>query len=164
MLVLVLMYPTICTDGRKTRMVMSSYRIQYQKVRNIVSYSITFSLNCIKLGVISTAYDHLRLIRASMDAIELVSCIRFKPRKFAKDFLQIFSGKYCKSHLGRTGGGQPLSLNWRVCFEKVNNSIFGKIVCKFTINSNRASLSTNYCTPWGTFTCTTDQIETNMLK
>ncbi|KAG4073035.1 hypothetical protein HA402_009454 [Bradysia odoriphaga] len=48
-----------------------------------------------------------------MDAIELVSCIRFKPRKFAKDYLQIFSGKYCKSHLGRTGGAQPLSLNWR---------------------------------------------------
>lgn len=53
-----------------------------------------------------------------MDAIELVSCIRFKPRKFSKDYLQIFSGKYCKSHLGRTGGPQPLSLNWRVCFEK----------------------------------------------
>lgn len=53
-----------------------------------------------------------------MDAIELVSCIRFKPRKYAKDYLRIFSGKYCKSHLGRTGGGQPLSLNWRVCFEK----------------------------------------------
>lgn len=53
-----------------------------------------------------------------MDAIELVTCIRFKPRKYAKDFLQIFSGKYCKSHLGRTGGPQPLSLNRRVCFEK----------------------------------------------
>lgn len=53
-----------------------------------------------------------------MDAIELVSCIRFKPRKYAKDYLNIFPGKYCKSHLGRTGGPQPLSLNSRVCFEK----------------------------------------------
>lgn len=53
-----------------------------------------------------------------MDAIELVSCIRFTPRKNSKDFLNIFSGKHCKSNLGRTGGGQPLSLNWRICFEK----------------------------------------------
>lgn len=98
---------------------MSQSRIQYRKVRNIVSCpNFLFFLHCIKHRVISVAFEHLRLIRASMDAIELVSCIRFKPRKYAKDYLRIFSGKYCKSHLGRTGGPQPLSLNWRVCFEK----------------------------------------------
>lgn len=53
-----------------------------------------------------------------MDAIEQVTCIRFKPRKIAKDFVHIFSGKYCKSNLGRTGGAQDLSLNWKLCFEK----------------------------------------------
>lgn len=53
-----------------------------------------------------------------MDAIEQVTCIRFQPRKIANDYVNIFSGKYCKSNLGRTGGAQDLSLNWKLCFEK----------------------------------------------
>lgn len=64
------------------------------------------------------ASDQMRLIRSAMNAIELVTCIRFKPRKVAKDYVHIFSGKYCKSNLGRTGGAQELSLNWKLCFEK----------------------------------------------
>lgn len=53
-----------------------------------------------------------------MDEIEAVTCIRFKDRKHEKDFVNIYSGKYCKSNLGRTGGPQELSLNTFKCFQK----------------------------------------------
>lgn len=53
-----------------------------------------------------------------MDAIERETCIRFRPRTFEKDFVNIFSGRYCKSNLGRTGGAQDLSLNWKLCLKK----------------------------------------------
>lgn len=57
-------------------------------------------------------------MRYSMDAIERETCIRFKPRKHEYDYINIFSGKYCKSNLGRTGGGQEMSLNKKKCMEK----------------------------------------------
>lgn len=53
-----------------------------------------------------------------MDSIERETCIRFRPRKHEYDFINIFSGKYCKSNLGRTGGGQEMSLNKKKCMEK----------------------------------------------
>lgn len=64
------------------------------------------------------AEDQIRLIRYSMDEIERVTCIRFQPRKYAQDYVNIYSGRYCRSNLGRTGGPQELSLNWKTCFDK----------------------------------------------
>lgn len=68
--------------------------------------------------MIFKASEHVRIIRNAMDAIESETCIRFKPRKSATDFINIFSGRYCKSNLGRTGGAQELSLNWKKCLRE----------------------------------------------
>lgn len=64
------------------------------------------------------AADKVSVIRQAMDAIERETCIRFRSRTFEKDFVNIFSGRYCKSNLGRTGGAQELSLNWKLCIKK----------------------------------------------
>ena len=53
-----------------------------------------------------------------MDSIERSTCVRFKVRKSESDFLNIFSGKFCKSNLGRTGGPQDMSFNTARCFRK----------------------------------------------
>lgn len=52
-----------------------------------------------------------------MDEIERETCIRFKPRKIASDYINIFSGRFCKSNLGRVGGQQELSLNKFKCMQ-----------------------------------------------
>lgn len=64
------------------------------------------------------ASDQVRLIRVAMDAVEAVTCIRFKKRKHETDYVSIHSGQFCKSNLGRTGGAQELSLNNRLCFQE----------------------------------------------
>lgn len=53
-----------------------------------------------------------------MDAIEAVTCVRFKVRKYEKDYVNIHSGQFCKSYLGRIGGPQEMSLNNKSCFQK----------------------------------------------
>lgn len=65
-----------------------------------------------------TADEDLKLIRRAMDAVEAVTCIRFRYRTHQKDFVNIYSGRYCKSNLGRTGGAQEISLNKKRCMEK----------------------------------------------
>ncbi|CRK89460.1 CLUMA_CG003201, isoform A [Clunio marinus] len=62
--------------------------------------------------------EQIHLMRYAMDAVEQETCIRFRERKYEKDFVNIFAGKYCKSNLGRTGGGQELSLNKLKCMQK----------------------------------------------
>ncbi|XP_042908155.1 astacin-like metalloprotease toxin 5 [Parasteatoda tepidariorum] len=47
---------------------------------------------------------------AARTHIEKTTCIRFKERTDEKDYLRIFPGQGCYSHVGRTGGAQPLSL------------------------------------------------------
>lgn len=64
------------------------------------------------------APDQLRTIRFAMDAIEHETCVRFQPRKTARDFVNIVSGEYCRSHLGRIGGAQDISLNKGKCVTK----------------------------------------------
>lgn len=58
------------------------------------------------------------IIRLAMDSIESETCVRFRPRKYAKDYINIFSGRFCKSNLGRIGGQQDLSLNKVKCMQK----------------------------------------------
>jgi astacin len=53
-----------------------------------------------------------------MDSIEAETCIRFKYRTHQHDFVNIYSGRYCKSNLGRVGGMQEISLNRKTCMEK----------------------------------------------
>jgi Astacin (Peptidase family M12A) len=53
-----------------------------------------------------------------MDTIESETCIRFRYRTHQHDFVNIYSGRYCKSNLGRTGGMQEISLNRKTCMEK----------------------------------------------
>lgn len=60
----------------------------------------------------------MRLIRLAMDAVEAVTCVRFKVRKYETDYVSIHSGQFCKSNLGRTGGAQEMSLNIKLCFRK----------------------------------------------
>lgn len=64
------------------------------------------------------ASEHVRLIRLAMDAVEAVTCVRFKARKYENDYVSIHSGQFCKSNLGRTGGPQEMSLNIKLCFKK----------------------------------------------
>jgi hypothetical protein len=64
------------------------------------------------------ASRHVRLIRTAMDAVESVTCVRFKPRRYENDYVMIHSGQFCKSFLGRTGGPQEMSLNINLCFKE----------------------------------------------
>lgn len=64
------------------------------------------------------ASRHVNLIRSAMDAVESVTCIRFKPRRHEADYVSIHSGQFCKSYLGRTGGAQEMSLNINLCFKE----------------------------------------------
>jgi hypothetical protein len=64
------------------------------------------------------ADEQLKLIRRSMDEIESQTCIKFRYRTHQHDFVNIYSGRFCKSNLGRVGGAQELSLNKQRCMEK----------------------------------------------
>lgn len=58
------------------------------------------------------------MIRDAMDTIERESCIRFRPRRRASDFVNIVSGQHCRSSLGRVGGGQEIMLNKKHCMKR----------------------------------------------
>ena len=46
-----------------------------------------------------------------MAHLEYYTCIEFVPRVYSDDFIYIYSGAGCHSHLGKIGGQQEVSLN-----------------------------------------------------
>ena len=52
----------------------------------------------------------IKAIYAAMRHISDKTCIEFKWRSNEKDYLMIYSGKWCTSYIGRVGGVQRLSL------------------------------------------------------
>lgn len=57
------------------------------------------------------------MIRRAINHLQKYTCVKFKQRTDEKDFVEIFSGNSgCYSALGRSGGGQPLSLKKGSCF------------------------------------------------
>lgn len=53
-----------------------------------------------------------------MNAIEKKTCVRFKLRRNEPDYINISSGKFCSSNLGRTGGAQAMTFNTAKCFRQ----------------------------------------------
>ncbi|RWS10323.1 Astacin-like metalloprotease toxin [Dinothrombium tinctorium] len=61
---------------------------------------------------IDPQYPHgRRLIDEAIAHIERQTCVKFVPRKDEKNYVFIFSGSGCYSHVGRIGGEQRLSLH-----------------------------------------------------
>lgn len=79
---------------------------------------LTLLIMNVMMTLIFKATEEVNLMRRSMDAVESETCIRFRPRRHESDFVNIFSGQFCKSNLGRTGGGQEMSLNRKRCMDK----------------------------------------------
>lgn len=55
--------------------------------------------------------DNIKLIQSAFAAIENVSCIRFVPRTYQNDYVEIINGFTCASNVGRVGGRQTVSLS-----------------------------------------------------
>ncbi|RWS24280.1 Astacin-like metalloprotease toxin, partial [Leptotrombidium deliense] len=54
---------------------------------------------------------NVRLIDEAMKHIEQQTCIKFIPKSNEQNYVHIFSGEGCYSHVGRIGGAQRLSLH-----------------------------------------------------
>ncbi|XP_035219844.1 astacin-like metalloprotease toxin 5 [Stegodyphus dumicola] len=61
-------------------------------------------------GLISYQTIHPALWAVAVSMFEKNTCVRFVPRTNEKDYVRIFLGQGCYSHVGKTGGAQPLSL------------------------------------------------------
>ncbi|XP_054711223.1 astacin-like metalloprotease toxin 5 [Uloborus diversus] len=53
---------------------------------------------------------HPTVLKSAMTMYQKDTCIKFVPRTTEKDYIRIFPGQGCYSHVGKTGDGQPLSL------------------------------------------------------
>lgn len=63
-------------------------------------------INVIIITIIQlTATNQVSTIRSAMNEIERHTCIRFIPRTNQVDFIDIYSGSGCWSHVGRNGNG-----------------------------------------------------------
>ncbi|KFM56532.1 Astacin-like metalloprotease toxin, partial [Stegodyphus mimosarum] len=49
-------------------------------------------------------------LQGAFDQYKRDTCIRFVPRTTEKDYIRLFPGQGCYSHVGKTGGQQPVSL------------------------------------------------------
>lgn len=58
------------------------------------------------------------LMRFAMNDIEKYTCIRFLERTDQTDFVYIYSGSGCHSHMGKIGDQQELSLQKNGCFNR----------------------------------------------
>lgn len=76
-----------------------------------------FIEDCWRLVFVSATYQ-TKLMRQAMNDIEHYTCIRFKERTVEEDYVYIYSGSGCSSHLGKIGGQQELSLQKNGCFSK----------------------------------------------
>ncbi|XP_055930027.1 astacin-like metalloprotease toxin 5 [Argiope bruennichi] len=50
------------------------------------------------------------MFNAAFQNYQQSTCVRFVPRSNERDYIYIFPGQGCYSHVGKTGGQQPLSL------------------------------------------------------
>jgi len=50
------------------------------------------------------------ILERSFDHYKKFTCIKFVPRTTEEDYIRLFAGQGCYSHVGRTGGQQPVSL------------------------------------------------------
>jgi hypothetical protein len=67
---------------------------------------------------------HVAKIFAAMRHISDRTCINFKWRNNEEDYLNIYSGKWCTSYVGRIGGAQDLSLSAPAsCANKIGSII-----------------------------------------
>lgn len=58
------------------------------------------------------------LLRLAMNDIEKYTCVRFVERTDQTDFVSIYSGSGCHSHMGKIGDEQELSLKKNGCFNR----------------------------------------------
>ncbi|XP_054710814.1 astacin-like metalloprotease toxin 5 [Uloborus diversus] len=59
-------------------------------------------------GLKATVFDFI--LQMAFDDYKKKTCITFVPRTNEKDYIRIFPGEGCYSHVGRTGNQQPVSL------------------------------------------------------
>ncbi|KAL7831156.1 hypothetical protein SRHO_G00306580 [Serrasalmus rhombeus] len=67
--------------------------------------------------VISDQYSsqEISVIKTALMSFARSTCIRFRPRRRQRDYVHIQSHSGCYSFVGRSGGGQVVSLNRRGC-------------------------------------------------
>ncbi|XP_062380133.1 hatching enzyme 1.2-like [Sardina pilchardus] len=61
------------------------------------------------------SYYEVRKIQNAMATFSCKTCVKFVPRSSQRDYLSIENKSGCYSYLGRTGGGQVVSLNRYGC-------------------------------------------------
>lgn len=53
-----------------------------------------------------------------MNDLEAYTCVRFVERTHEEDFVHVYAGSGCHSHMGKIGGQQDLSLQKNGCFSR----------------------------------------------
>ncbi|KAF8794421.1 Astacin-like metalloprotease toxin 1 [Argiope bruennichi] len=71
------------------------YRWPYAKVPYVIDQSLQ---------------GYGNMFNAAFQNYHQYTCVRFVPRTNERDYVYIFAGQGCYSHVGKTGGQQPLSL------------------------------------------------------